>query len=68
MQEDGEVAWRGLSSRLSPLVDHLSRATQQVDLALNSVDAALVDKSVAGRRATVGILQVDLDELVGESA
>jgi hypothetical protein len=45
---------------------HLSRAAQKVDLVVNSVDAALVDKPVTGRRAAVGILQVHLGELVGE--
>jgi hypothetical protein len=55
---------------LSFVVDDLSRAAQQIDLAVNMTNATLVHKPVSGRAplgTAIGILKFDLDEFVGES-
>lgn len=65
----GEVGRKRLTSGLSSVVNDLGGIAQQVDLVIDSTDAALSDISVPGGsplRTAVGRLQIDLDELVRE--
>ena len=60
----------GCRATLSFVVDDLSRAAQQIDLAVNMTNATLIHDPVSGRaplRTTIGILKIDLGKIVGES-